>query len=123
MAVGTLRQEVTFVEARGEGFVGEVRGHVGIGGEKVAQLTGARRRLAASCAGPRRTRPRAKPGLLDQGEEHAAAAVETEPALDVLAHPVRPDDQTFDEAARLDQHVVKQDRGIGEEYALGGRVA
>jgi hypothetical protein len=36
---------------------------------------------------------------LDEGQENAAAAVETEAALDVLAHALGPDHQALDQAA------------------------
>src|SRR5450830_1718250 len=120
---GHVPQEVAFVEAGGERFVRETGGDIRIGGEQLAQL-------AAFIGGTQRipldhsVRLLAgKAGLLDQGQQDAAAAVEAQAPLYVLAHPVRPDDQSLNQAAGLHQHVVEQDRGVGKEHALGRGVA
>ncbi len=48
--------------------------------------------------------------FIHQRGQQAARGVQAEAALDVLAHPLRPDDQAVDQAAEADQHVVQQDR-------------
>src|SRR5262245_12523391 len=60
---------------------------------------------------------------VDERDEDAAAGVEPETALDVLAHPLAADDEPLDQAGRLDQHVVEERRGVGQDHPLRGRVA
>ena len=61
--------------------------------------------------------------LLDQRHEDAGRRVKAEPALDVLAHPLRPDHEALHERGHLRQHVVEEDRGVGEDDSLGAAVA
>ena len=49
--------------------------------------------------------------------------MQPEAPLDVLAHPVGADHEALHEARHLRQHVVEEDRRIGQEDALGRRVA
>src|ERR1700690_1612201 len=114
---------MTLVETLGEGLVRDSGGYVWIGGEDVAQLAAV---VCGSKCAPLYDSVRLlarHPGFLDEREQHTTAAVESQAALDVLAHSLRPDDQPLDESARLDEHVVQQDRRLREEDALGRRVA
>jgi hypothetical protein len=61
--------------------------------------------------------------VLDEGHEDAAAGVEAEAPLDVLAHPVGADDEALDERGHPDEHVVEEDRGVRQDDPLGRRVA
>ncbi len=61
--------------------------------------------------------------VLDQGDQHPAAGVEAEATLDVLAHPVGADDEAVHEDGHPGEHVVQQDRRVGENDALRRRVA
>ena len=49
--------------------------------------------------------------------------MEAQAARDVLAHPLGPDDEPVDEAGHLHEHVVEQDRGVGQDHPLGRGVA
>ena len=62
-------------------------------------------------------------GLLDEGQEDAAAGMEAEAALDVLAHPLGPDDEPIDEPGHLHEHVVEHDRRVRQDDPLGAAVA
>ncbi len=62
-------------------------------------------------------------GALDERDEDPAAGVEPEAALDVLPHPLAADDEPFDEPRHPDEHVVEQDRRVGQDHPLGRRVA
>src|SRR5439155_4594687 len=62
-------------------------------------------------------------GALDQGHEGARRSVEPEPPIDVLAHPLRPDEEIPNEPRRLLEQVVEQDRGVGQDNPLGRRMA
>ena len=64
-----------------------------------------------------------QPAVLDQGDQDPRRGVQAQPALDVLAHPLRPDDQPVDQAGHPDQHVVEQDRRVGQDDPLGRAVA
>ena len=84
----------------------------------------ARRRRAGRCAGRWRRRPRATGRPSRRGPASTRdEACSPRPALDVLAHPLRPDDQALDQARRLRQHVVEQDRRVGQDHPLRGAVA
>src|SRR5262245_60794141 len=61
--------------------------------------------------------------LVDQRHEHARGRVQPEPAFDVLAHPLRADEQTLDQGRHPDEHVVEDDRRVGQDHALGARMA
>ena len=63
------------------------------------------------------------PALVDQGDEHAGRGVEPEPAGDVLAHPLGADQQAVDQPGHPDEHVVEQDRRVGQDDPLRARVA
>jgi len=111
------------VEAGVEVGQGQLLRHRGIGRQQAVErqaLVGRPQRIAldhlvGGLAG--------QPGPLDQRQQHAARRVEPEPALDVLAHSLRPDHQPLDQARRPDQHVVEQDRRVGQDHPLGGAVA
>ena len=60
---------------------------------------------------------------LDEGDEDPAARVEPQASLDVLAHPLAADEQALDESGHLDQHVVEEDRRIGQDHPLRRRMA
>ena len=64
-----------------------------------------------------------EPAALDERDEDAAARVQPEAALDVLAHPLAADDEALDEARHPDEHVVEEDRRVGQDHPLGGAVA
>ena len=49
--------------------------------------------------------------------------MEPEPAGDVLAHPLGADEQAVDQPGHPDEHVVEQDRRVGQDDPLGARVA
>jgi hypothetical protein len=46
--------------------------------------------------------------------------VESEPALDVLAHALAADHQPLDEPGRANQQIVEEDRGVGQVDPFGG---
>ena len=64
-----------------------------------------------------------EPALIDERDEDPAAGVEAEAALDVLAHPLAPDDEPLDQAGHLHQHVVEEDRGVRQDHPLRAAVA
>ena len=63
------------------------------------------------------------PAALDERAEDAAAGVQAEPALDVLAHPLAADDEPLDEPGHPHEQVVEDDRRVGQDHPLGARVA
>ena len=60
-----------------------------------------------------------QPAALDERDEDAAARVQPEAALDVLAHPLAADDEALDQAGHPDEHVVEEDRRVGQDHPLG----
>ena len=63
------------------------------------------------------------PSVLHQRGQQAAAGVQPEPALDVLAHALRPHDQAVDQGPEADEHVVEERRRAGQRHPLHRRVA
>ena len=61
--------------------------------------------------------------LVNERDEHARRGVEPEAAGDVLAHPLGADEKSLDETRHPDEQVVEDDRRVGEDDALGARVA
>ena len=110
-----VAQEGRLVEAGVEIGQRQVLRDVGIGGQEVAQrrpLVGGPERRALD---DRVRLVAADTALLDERDQHPAAGVQSEAARDVLAHPLRPDDEALDETGHADEHVVEQDRGVGQD--------
>src|ERR1035437_2809953 len=64
-----------------------------------------------------------EPAILNKRHKDPTAGMQAEPPLDVLAHPLRPDDESAHQPGYLHEHVIKQDRGVGQEDPLGAGVA
>src|SRR5450756_467355 len=116
-------QEPCIVEAGVQARKGQALRDARVGGEEVVE------RASLVCGAERaalndriRLLPR-HPAVLDERDEDARGRVEAQSPLDVLAHPLGPDDQALDEAGHLRQHVVEEDRGVREEHPLGAAVA
>ena len=58
-----------------------------------------------------------------RGRRARRRGVEAEAARDVLAHPLGADHEPLDQAGHPHEHVVEDDRGVGQDDALGARVA
>ena len=118
-----MAQERGVVEAGIELFQRELLGHGGIDGQEVAHRT------------PLVGRPQGRPlddrvgvlarqaGPLDERGEHPAAGMEPEAAFDVLAHPLRPNDEALDEPGHAHEQVVEQDCRVRQDDPLGRAVA
>ena len=120
MAVGTLRRKWLSSKQAARRLVGEAGGDVRVGGEQVAQLARARRRPAASCAGRPRRPPRAT-GPPPRRGPAGRGCWQWRPRPRSMFSRIRSGRTTrpLDQAARLHEHVVEQDRGVGEQDPLG----
>ena len=118
-----MLQEGRFIEAGVQLTERQLRGDRGVHRQQVAQ----RRSLVG---GPQR-RPlhdrvgllARQPAALHQGDEHSRRRVQPQAAGDVLAHPLGPDHEPLDQAGHPHEHVVEDDRRVGQDDPLGARVA
>src|SRR5690349_14060332 len=118
-----MAKECAVVEAAVQVGEADPLGDVGVGPEEITKretLVGGAQRGALH---DRIGRFAAQPTPLDEEPEHPAARVEAETAGDVLAHPLLANDESLDQAGHLHEHVVEEDRRVGQDHPLGARVA
>src|SRR6478752_1730986 len=119
---GDMAKDGGVVEAGVEPGEADPPGDLGVDGEQVAErgplVGGAERGTLDDGVGRLATHPAA----LDEEPQDPAARVQPQPPLDVLEHPLRPDDEAVDQLRGPDQHVVEEDRRVRKDHPLRAAV-